>query len=80
MALNLDFESSDDILALFKKDDGAKKTEAKVSAPVPERLAPVAKHRKPHRADGRSSKYGSVTLKIQGLEPLVEGVMKATYQ
>ena len=78
--LYLDFESSEDILALLKKDEGAKKQDAKVSAPVPERIAPAVKVRKPHRSDGRSSKYGSVTLKIQGLEPLVEGVMKATYQ
>ena len=79
-ALNLDFDSSEEILALLKKQESAKKPDAKAPAPLPERLAPASKQRKAHRADARGGKYGSVTLKIQGLEPLVEGVMKATFQ
>jgi hypothetical protein len=79
-ALNLDFDSSEEILALLKKQESAKKPDAKAPAPLPERLAPASKQRKAHRADTRGGKYGSVTLKIQGLEPLVEGVMKATFQ
>ena len=81
-ALCLDFDSTEELMKLVDKQRGVLRSTrptSKAAGLVPDKLA--SRHRKAHHHDHHRSKhaYTSVALKIQGLEPLIEGILKATY-